>query len=170
MGRRSGVTCTRVAVVTAAAAAVVLSLPGAAVGARAPFRFAGTTSQNFKVRFQIPYSFVGVRKFVIGWEAKCQSGAILDGASQSIGTLRFNRAGPGWNVPGRYRETGVNPDYSASNGRQLTFQVSLRNAGRTRRDDVTGVWKAVATVLDPSTGLSVDTCRTGRVTWRADLL
>jgi hypothetical protein len=164
------VTWTRVGVVTSAAAAVMLSLPGPAVGARAPFRFAGRTSQRLDVTFQIPYSFVGVRKFVIDWTAKCTSGATLETSTGGTGTIFFNRAGPGWNVRGRYSWTEVSPKYSASNERRLTFRTAIRNAGGTRRDDVVGIWKAVTTVADPATGQGVDTCRTGRVTWRADLL
>ena len=161
---------TRAAITAAAVVGVVVSAPGSAVGARAPFRFAGRTSQRLDVEFQIPWSFVGVRKFGIDWKAKCTSGATLETGTESRGTIYFNRPGPGWNVRGGYRWTEVSPQYSAANGRNLTFRVATRNAGRTRRDDVIGTWKAVATVADPITGQGVDTCRTGRVTWRADLL
>jgi hypothetical protein len=148
----------------------MLSLPGPALGARAPFRHEGTTSQHLNVKFQIPYSFVGVRKFTIDWKAKCTSGATLETSTWSTGTIFFNRAGPGWNVRGGYRWTEVSPEYSASNGRRLTFRAAVRNAGRTRYNDVIGVWRAVATVADPSTGQGIDTCTTGRVTWKAVLV
>src|SRR4051794_6450205 len=162
-------TWSRAAAVTTAVAAMV-ALPDAALAAHAPFKFEGRTSQHLDVVFQIPWSFVGVRKFAIDWNAKCTSGARLEATSAARGTLRFNRAGPGWNQRAKYDWTQIDPDYSASNGRKLTFLASIRNTGRTRRDDVVGTWKAVVTVADPATGLGVDTCRTGRVTWRADFV
>ena len=160
---------TRVAFATATLVGVVLSAPGVASGAHAPFRFAGRTSQRQNVSFQIPWSFVGVRKFAIDWNAKCTSGATLETGTGFRRTARFNRPGPGWSYRDTYEWTEVSPEYSAANGRKLTFRVAVRHSGRTRRDDVVGAWKAVTAIVDPATGQGVDTCRTGRITWRADL-
>jgi hypothetical protein len=156
---------------TLVAAAVALLPPTAALAAHAPFRFEGGTSQHLPVSFQIPWSFIGVRKLVIDWDARCTSGALLTGSTGFRRTLVFNRNGPGWNYPGSYRYTMVDPDYTASNGRQLSFRVALRNAGRTLYDArVKGTWRATTTVSDPVSGQVIDTCATGRVTWKADLL
>jgi hypothetical protein len=65
----------------------------------------------------------------------------------------------------------VDADYTASNGRQLSFRVAVRHAGKTLYDArVKGTWRAKTTVSDPINGQVVDTCTTGRVTWKADLL
>jgi hypothetical protein len=164
-GGRSSATVVLVAVMGA------LVLPASAGAAHAPFRFAGRTSQRLPVRLQIPWSFVGVRNFNIAWDARCTSGARYTSGSSSRGTLRFNRAGPGWNHPGSYRQTAVDPDYTASNGRTLSFRVVVGNAGKTLLNArVRGTWRARTTVTDPTTGQVIDTCTTGRVTWTADLL
>jgi hypothetical protein len=153
------------------ASAVALLLPTAALAAHAPFRFEGTTSQHLPVSFQIPWSFIGVRKLAIDWDARCTSGAMLTSSTGFRRTLDFNRNGPGWNYPASYRYTMVDPDYTASNGRQLSFRVALRNAGKTLYDArVKGTWRATTTVSDPVSGHVIDTCATGRVTWKANLL
>jgi len=161
-------------VVTLTAAVVsLLLLASPAFAAKPPFRFRGTTSQDLAVSFQIPYSFIGIRKLSIYWDAKCTSGATLNSATRYPGTTPFNlnRAGFWWRAPGVYRYTAVDPDYSFSNGRKLSFRVTVANTGKVHRNvRPTGTWSTRTKVTDPSSGQVIDTCTTGRVTWKADIL
>jgi hypothetical protein len=68
--------------------------------------------------------------------------------------------------------TGVFPEYSSSGGRSLTFKFATTNTGHLpdNPDRIHGTWSARATVIDPATGQVIDTCTTGRVTWKAHLV
>jgi hypothetical protein len=152
-----------------------LLLTGSAVAVKRPFKFQGKTSQRLRVAFQVPYSFVGLRRFTIDWNAKCTSGATLKSSTGIAGTIPFDLGprgrGLGWAGGGVYRFTQVNSGYSSSGGRSLTFRVAITNSGRMPSSiEPSGTWRATTTVTDPATGQVIDTCTTGRVTWKAHLV
>jgi hypothetical protein len=153
----------------AAVLAAALASPDLALAAKR-FSFAGTTSQHRAVTFQIPQSFRAVTRFSIFWSARCTSGAALV-ENSFASRLAFNRPNLRWTSRGMYSFTMVDPGYSAANGRSLTFTVTVTGNGRIPLKHLpTGIWIAHAVVTDPTTGQPIDTCDTGKVTWKADVL
>lgn len=153
----------------AAVLAAALASPDLALAAKR-FSFAGTTSQHRAVTFQVPQSFRDVTRFSIFWSARCTSGAALV-ENSFASRLAFNRPNFRWTSRGMYSFTMVDPGYSAANGRNLTFTVTVTGNGRIPLKHLpTGTWIAHAVVTDPTTGQPVDACDTGKVTWKADIL
>jgi hypothetical protein len=161
------------AVLLATLVVAAMLFPAAAFAAK-HFNFRGRTSQNRSVSFQIPYSFRGVTKFTIFWNAKCSSGATLREATSSARTIPFTKItkkASKWTNSGTYNFTQVDPGYSASNGRSLAFKVTVTSNG-TIPAGITGIrgtWSTQTVVTDPTSNQTVDTCNTGRLTWKADI-
>lgn len=145
--------------------------PAPALAAHGPFHFRGTTSQGLSLRFNIPYSFSAVTKFSIHWKADCTSGATILTETGNP-HIAFNRRNFGWlNRNAKYSYTRVDPGYSAANGRKLKFAVTLTSSGHIPgRGQPHGTWSVRVTVTDPSAGQTVDTCTTGKVTWKAHII
>jgi hypothetical protein len=169
----SSVSARRRRLVTSVPALVVsllasLLLAGSAVAA---FRIQGKTSQRLRVSFQVTDSFSGVRRFVIQSNSRCTSGATLNTSWRRLGTIPLDEDFR-WSDHARGTLTTVFPEYSASSGRTLTFKVATTNTGHLpyNPDRIHGTWSARATVTDPATGQVIDTCTTGRVTWKAHLV
>jgi hypothetical protein len=172
----SSVSARRQRVLTLVAALVVsllasLLLAGSAVAA---FRIQGKTSQRLRLSFQVTDSFSGVRRFVIQSHSRCTSGATLNTSWRRLGTipLDINSVDFRWSDHARGTLTMVFPDYSASSGRTLTFTVATTSTGHLpdNPDRIHGTWSARTTVTDPATGQVIDSCTTGRVTWKAHLV
>ena len=158
-------------------AALVVSLLASlllAGSALAVFRIQGKTSQRLRVSFNVLESFNGVRKFKIGFHARCASGATFNSELIRVGTIRLKVT----NVDFRWSErpggsyVAVDPDYSASSGRRLAFQIASWSIGMLPDDPdrIHGAFSLKTTVTDPAIGQVIDTCTTGRVTWKAHLV
>jgi hypothetical protein len=155
-------------------AALIVSLLASlllAGSALAAFRIQGKTSQRLRVSFQVPDSFSGVRRFVIQWHADCTSGASLNMSSRRLGTIPLN-VNFGWSDRAVGSVTGAFPQDGYSDGRSLTLKTATRSTGHLpdNPNRIHGTWSATTTVTDPVTGQVIDTCTTGRVTWKAHLV
>ena len=146
-------------------------LPATAFAAK-HLNFRGRTSQNLSASFQIPNSFKGVNKFKIFWHAKCNSGGTVIAETHDVNMIPFTQITKHdtfkWTSTATYNFTGVDPNYN-SNGRPVTFKVALTNTGTLSLAsiDFHGTWSTHTVIVDPMTGQTVDTCNTGRVTWKA---
>ena len=154
-----------------AAAAAAALWPGQA---QADFHYRGSTSQHRRVSFQVPDSFSNVRKVDVSWAAKCTSGATLTERTY-ISRIPLRWVGLSvlqvWRSQGSYGFNEVDLNYSNALGRQLGFVVRIRSTGKLSDSPKgSGVWRAAVTVTDPASGQIVDTCSTGRVTWKASLI
>jgi hypothetical protein len=156
-------------VLLAVVVAAALVSPDLALAAKR-FSFAGTTSQHRVMSFQIPYSFQAVTRLNIFWSARCASGATLD-TNSVASRVPFNRPRFRWAIRGAYSYTAADSSYSAAAGRALTFAVTAAGTGMIPFKHLPrGVWTAHTVVTDPVTGQAVDTCDTGKVTWKADII
>jgi len=159
-------------------AALVVSLLASlllAGSALAAFRIQGKTSQRLRVSFNVLESFNGVQKFKIRFHAGCTSGATFNSELIRVGTIRLKVTNVDFRWSERQRPTladEVVPDYSASNGRRLTFRIATWSIGMLpdNPDRIHGAFTFKTTVSDPATGQVIDTCATGRLTWKAHLV
>jgi hypothetical protein len=140
-----------------------LLLPASAL---ASYRYRGVTSQQESLSFLVSKHVTTVSKFQIDWDATCTSGATLADGSM----FRRVRFGLGFRFldAGTYSYKMVNQGYSAASGRDLLYQAKVSLSGRLHRSSaITGSWTASVAVIDPSTSQQIDSCRSGRVAWRA---
>ncbi len=154
-------------IATLAVGIVTLLMPaGPAEAALRPYTYIGVTSQQLPMSFKIPHSFVGVRSFQLRWTASCASGATFSDTTHVRGAIPFllSRHGLRWRSTGSYSFSDVAPD-----GRKLTDYVTVLNTGVAKPLYPKGTWQATATIVDQGTGQTIDTCRTGQVTWAANM-
>jgi len=134
------------------AAAVALTLPATALGAKPVRTYAGQSSTGTDVGFKLSGGYV--RGFAIGYEARCDDGETLRG------TFRFKPAKVTegrWSVNGP--GSGKLPDGRATASK---LRLSGELTGRRAR----GAFSIVTQMAKPG-GDGVATCRSGRVTWKA---
>jgi hypothetical protein len=133
-------------------AGAALAAPAAALAAKPPVRYSGTSAITTKVGFRLAAG--QVRGFAIGYVAACDDGETLRGTYRFKPTKvtdgRFSVRGP---------STGILPD-----GR--TTASMLRLNGRVSGAKARGSFSIVTqTAVRESQGVA--TCRSGRVTWTA---
>jgi hypothetical protein len=141
------------------------SLRGTFVGVTSQFQCSGVTLPTFcgAANVVVSKSQKSINKFLLGWQATCAAnGQVMDDVTVARGPAKLGRNAltftGGWTSPvdlgGGYRGQ-----------QQVSFHGKLSRSKQTG----SGTFSLTVTVLDPS-GVQVDTCSTGTVTWQVGRL
>jgi hypothetical protein len=145
------------------ALAALLIVPASA---QAAFHFAGRSSQGEKVTFVVSSRITKVTHFSFDWDARCASGATY-AESTGFPTMPVSRTFHFADF-GNYDYTEVSPYYSAAAGRNLSFHVNGTLKGYLpRKPKPKGTFSGQVVIKDPATQQQIDTCASGKVTWKA---
>jgi hypothetical protein len=145
------------------AVAALLVVP---IGAQAAFKFAGTTSQGEHLKFTVSSRITKVTHLNFDWDARCASGATY-AESTGFPTMSVSRTFHFGDL-GSYDYTEVSQYYSAAAGRNLSFHVNGTLKGYLpRKPKPKGTFSGQVVIKDPATQQQIDTCASGKVTWKA---
>jgi hypothetical protein len=159
---RRGSLVRRLTAFLALALSAVLLLPALA---SASFSLSGTTSQGQPIHFLASQNLMKIVHFKITWSAQCVSGTSYTSTS-SVAPMRVN---PFPRFGSRHSHTTTSATYSGAQGRSLRFRVSAIVTGRLELNGkASGTWSAQVRVLGPARQ-QIDTCKSGAVTWKAEL-
>lgn len=118
--------------------------------------FAGLSSAGRPVVLELAEDRLSVRMFRYGWEANCQKGGFL-AFGDSFGDFPLGRSGG-------FGTTFLLDPIPLAGGAHRNVEYSIH--GRAGKTQASGTFQVTATETDPA-GAIVDTCATGRETWRA---